>query len=90
MSSNTGPLSFSDADWATHLLNIQQTLSNSEQALNGIVQAAIPSSDADIAATISQYIDHTQLKPDATLDLVDTLCKEAQEYRFKVNDHMPH
>ena len=30
----------------------------------------------------SKYIDHTQLKPDATKDKILTLCKEAAEYDF--------
>ncbi|MBE6129639.1 MAG: deoxyribose-phosphate aldolase [Erysipelotrichaceae bacterium] len=30
----------------------------------------------------SKYIDHTQLKPDATKDKIVTLCREAREYDF--------
>ena len=30
----------------------------------------------------SKYIDHTQLKPDATKDKIVTLCQEAREYDF--------
>jgi len=32
---------------------------------------------------ISEYIDHTLLKPDATLRDIESLCAEAREYRFK-------
>ncbi len=31
---------------------------------------------------VAQYIDHTLLKPDATYEQVDKLCKEAAEYSF--------
>ena len=32
---------------------------------------------------LSKYIDHTLLKPDATLDAIKKLCDEAKEYNFK-------
>ena len=32
-----------------------------------------------------QSIDHTLLKPDATLEQIDKLCEEAVKYRFKVS-----
>jgi len=31
---------------------------------------------------IAQYIDHTQLKPEATREKIDLLCSEAKEYSF--------
>jgi len=34
------------------------------------------------AAQLAAMIDHTLLKPDATPDMVATLCEEAREYRF--------
>ncbi|MEF3274342.1 MAG: deoxyribose-phosphate aldolase [Chloroflexus sp.] len=37
-----------------------------------------PASDTPIAS----YIDHTLLKPDATVDQIDRLCYEAERYRF--------
>jgi len=41
----------------------------------GGVQVLIPSD-------IAKYIDHTLLKPDATLEQIERLCKEAVEYHF--------
>ena len=35
------------------------------------------------AAEMAKYIDHTLLKPEATIDAVDTLCEEAISYGFK-------
>ncbi len=35
------------------------------------------------AEQLAAYIDHTILKPEATLDQVEKLCAEAREYRFK-------
>ncbi|WP_252320505.1 deoxyribose-phosphate aldolase [Spiroplasma endosymbiont of Lariophagus distinguendus] len=32
---------------------------------------------------LNEYIDHTLLKPEATLSMIDTLCKEAKTYYFK-------
>jgi deoxyribose-phosphate aldolase len=31
---------------------------------------------------VARYIDHTQLKPEATKEQIETLCKEAREYSF--------
>ena len=31
---------------------------------------------------VARYIDHTQLKPDATADQIDRLCREAQMHSF--------
>lgn len=36
-----------------------------------------------LAKDVSSYIDHTLLKPDATLDQLETLCEEAKKYQFK-------
>ncbi|UCB45047.1 MAG: deoxyribose-phosphate aldolase [Spirochaetota bacterium] len=33
-------------------------------------------------ANLVKYIDHTQLKPEATKEQIETLCKEAKEYGF--------
>lgn len=35
------------------------------------------------AAEMAKYIDHTLLKPEATIDALDTLCAEARSYGFK-------
>ncbi len=35
-----------------------------------------------IPSDIAKYIDHTLLKPDATLEQIERLCKEAVEYHF--------
>jgi deoxyribose-phosphate aldolase len=32
--------------------------------------------------SVNQYIDHTLLKPDAQKSAIETLCKEADEYKF--------
>lgn len=32
---------------------------------------------------MNQYIDHTLLKPEATLEQIEVLCQEAKEYHFK-------
>ena len=31
---------------------------------------------------VARYIDHTQLKPEATKEQIETLCAEAKEYGF--------
>lgn len=31
---------------------------------------------------LNQYIDHTILKPDATIDMIKNLCEEARQYQF--------
>ena len=44
------------------------------------------SNEADLtitAAEMAKYIDHTLLKPEATIDALDTLCEEAISYGFK-------
>ncbi|MBN2323110.1 MAG: deoxyribose-phosphate aldolase [Spirochaetes bacterium] len=33
-------------------------------------------------AEVARYIDHTQLKPEATKEQIETLCAEAKEYKF--------
>jgi hypothetical protein len=35
--------------------------------------------------TLPSYIDHTLLSLDATPEQIDTLCKEAKEYKFKAS-----
>jgi deoxyribose-phosphate aldolase len=37
----------------------------------------------DGSGNISSYIDHTNLKPDATEASIKQLCKEAKKYNFK-------
>lgn len=37
---------------------------------------------ADVPADIAGYIDHTLLKPDATPEEIEKLCREAREYHF--------
>lgn len=44
--------------------------------------AAVKSTSAD-AGAVAGSIDHTQLKPDATLSQFDKLCEEAKQYKFK-------
>ncbi len=36
----------------------------------------------DVPGDLARFIDHTLLKPDATTDQIDTLCREAREHRF--------
>src|SRR5512136_1554307 len=34
-------------------------------------------------AELAQYIDHTILKPESTLSMIDKVCAEAKQYKFK-------
>lgn len=34
-------------------------------------------------ASLAQYIDHTILKPESTLSMIDKVCDEAKQYKFK-------
>jgi len=36
----------------------------------------------ELSVNLSQYIDHTFLKPDATAEMIDRLCDEAKQYGF--------
>ena len=38
----------------------------------------------ECGSSVSQFIDHTLLKPDATAAQIDTLCEEAIKHKFKV------
>ena len=48
----------------------------------GACRVAVPSGQAPSLANMSGFIDHTLLKPDATLAEIDELCSDALEYSF--------
>lgn len=43
---------------------------------------AVSGGDAILPADLAKYIDHTLLKPDASVEQVDALCDEAAKYHF--------
>jgi deoxyribose-phosphate aldolase len=55
-------------------------------AFQGIIRAGADRVGATLGTAIPQdlaaYIDHTLLKPEATLEQIETLCAEAAKYRF--------
>ena len=83
MSSSSEYNTFSDSDWAT-FISTTEAISGIEAAQDGPPDTSLPENDAIFADLINFYIDHTQLKTDATLAQIDQLCKEAKEYSFKV------
>ena len=42
-----------------------------------------PDTESDIPKELARYIDHTVLKPDATVDVIDTIVAEAREHGFR-------
>jgi deoxyribose-phosphate aldolase len=48
----------------------------------GACRLAVPSSAGASLANVAGFIDHTLLKPDATLAEIDALCADALEYSF--------
>jgi deoxyribose-phosphate aldolase len=48
----------------------------------GACRLAVPSSAGASLANVAGFIDHTLLKPDATLSDIDALCADALEYSF--------
>lgn len=48
----------------------------------GADRVGLPSGATGVSSELAQYIDHTILKPDASLDDVTTLCREAVEHHF--------
>ena len=49
---------------------------------NGADRVSFHGDAADVPMDLARYIDHTLLKPEATATEIDTLCREAREYRF--------
>lgn len=49
---------------------------------NGASRVSSTLGVVDVPADVARYIDHTLLKPEATRDQVEQLCKEAAEYHF--------
>ena len=85
MSNNTNFTSFSDKDWTVHVSEVENNIESIHVSQDEPDDATTQRDDAAIADHIAQYIDHTQLKTDATLAQIDQLCEEAQEYGFKVS-----
>ena len=66
-----------DQDWAEYI-----TKRSSEVEIDDSTTDHY--SGTPTASELAKYIDHTQLKPDATEQQIDQLCNEAKEYGFKV------
>jgi deoxyribose-phosphate aldolase len=49
---------------------------------NGADRVSFHGDAEDVPLDLAKYIDHTLLKPDATLEEIDTMCAEAVEYGF--------
>jgi deoxyribose-phosphate aldolase len=49
---------------------------------NGADRVSFHDDAEDVPLDLAKYIDHTLLKPDATLEEIDTMCAEAVEYGF--------
>lgn len=48
----------------------------------GVCRITCGSGGDHIPRDVAKYIDHTLLKPDATVEQIRTLCEEAREYKF--------
>ncbi|KAI9689274.1 MAG: hypothetical protein M1820_010185 [Bogoriella megaspora] len=82
MTDNLDLNAFHNEDWATHISVVEESIESTESQ-HVPSQESREESDVAIADNIAQYIDHTQLKTDATLSQIDQLCKEASDYQFK-------
>jgi deoxyribose-phosphate aldolase len=49
---------------------------------NGADRVGFHGEPADVPLDMAQYIDHTLLAPNTTAEDIDTLCSEAEQYRF--------
>jgi deoxyribose-phosphate aldolase len=49
---------------------------------NGADRVSFHGDAADVPMDLATYIDHTLLKPDATADQIDQMCREALDYGF--------
>ncbi|KAL9094042.1 MAG: hypothetical protein Q9165_003712 [Trypethelium subeluteriae] len=74
---------FSNDDWATYISGVGEGISTIEATQNRSSDASATEHDAILADSINSFIDHTQLKTDATLAQINQLCEEAKEYSFK-------
>jgi deoxyribose-phosphate aldolase len=68
---------YKDAEWTSIIGDAEKNISISQISHSPSLVDGSP-------ASIAQYIDHTQLKLDATEAQIDELCKEAQQYGFAV------
>ncbi len=59
-----------------------------ENFLNSAPSAVL--TEQPISSDLNNYIDHTLLKPDATIEQLETLCSEAKKYNFKTVCVPPH
>ena len=81
---------FSSDDWATFISAIVEDIPATEKAQHESRDVSLHENDAILADLINFYIDHTQLKTDATPSQIDQLCEEAKEYSFKVSFRTEH
>ena len=49
----------------------------------GAARVSYGGNGADVPPDLAQYIDHTLLKPQTTVEQIDTLCQEAKQFGFK-------
>ena len=62
---------------------VDQGLENAPQVVaNGAARLGYCGSGANVPKELAEYIDHTQLRPDASPADIDKLCDEAVEYGF--------
>ncbi len=50
--------------------------------VNGADRVAFHGDASQVPVDLAKYIDHTALKPETTADEIDTLCREADQYKF--------
>ncbi len=68
---------------ACRTLNIQLCPDGLARAIDaGACRLGLPASQSSQHSGLSRYIDHTLLKPDATLAQIEKLCQEAAEHEF--------
>ncbi|KAF2232934.1 deoxyribose-phosphate aldolase [Viridothelium virens] len=73
----------SNDDWVTFISGIEEGISTIKESQDRSSDASSTGHDAILADSINSFIDHTQLKTDATLSQIDQLGEEAKEYSFK-------
>ena len=74
---------FNDKEWAEHIEKVRDSVGSFEQKR---VSDAKDTIETNI--DVSSYIDHTQLKLDATAAQIDQLCQEARNANFKVGRYL--
>ena len=72
-----------DLEWTQIIETVQRDV---KKSLQGRQNLPLYKLDGPIA----KYIDHTQLKLDATESQIDSLCAEARKADFAVSTHLKH